>query len=459
MTLKLLLVTTSNSMTLNTKITTPQNQRYDTPHHESHFRYKGDTVVEEDNQDDEDHGAEIRYNPDCGTFKGSTMFVTKKIDDNYTCPKTITCKHHRNAYKSLIGYLVKEQLEDPNREYKPKDIIKYMVHIGGCIKGLEMLRGSPVESFEKLPYYCRNLEKKNPDTVTKIKVDKEGRFEMLFISIGVALIKVIFFMLSHIRTFRNHLRLMLRPMIIIDGAHLKSDFYNGVNLLAVDMDGNNQTLPIAYGICQGEDGPRWTWFLEQLKMCKAYTIPEFDSYLAMIQVDKPKAYKKLKDAQYSKWSRAHCVANRYNYLTSNSVESVNSLTRKARKLPVTMLMEFFRDLLQRCCSRFLNITDLGIFAEKWFKKSTYRATYEESINPVGDIKAWDTPAYVTPVLPPVLGKRSAGRPKNKDRIPSKGEIRRETYCTRCTKIGHSKDRCQKPTSSQRSAYGWGQPLF
>ena len=106
-------------------------------------------------------------------------------------------------------------------------------------------------------------------------------------------------------------------------------------------------------------------------------------------------------------------------------------------------------------SRFINKTDLGIFVEKWFKKSTYRATYEESINPVGDIEAWDTPAYVTPVLPPVLGKRSAGRPKNKDRIPSKGEIRREPYCTRCTKIGHSKDRCQKPTSSQRSAYGWG----
>ena len=42
----------------------PQNQRYDTPHHESHFRYEGDTVVEDDNEDDEDHGAEIGYNPD-----------------------------------------------------------------------------------------------------------------------------------------------------------------------------------------------------------------------------------------------------------------------------------------------------------------------------------------------------------------------------------------------------------
>ena len=206
-------------------------------------------------------------------------------------------------------------------------------------------------------------------------------------------------MLSQIRSFRNH----LRPLIIIDGAHLKSDIYHGVNLLAVGMDGNNQILPIAYGICQGEDGPGWTWFLEQLKlcigedrkltiisdrhpgiikavkkvypkafhgyccrhlmmnagikaeimkpifwkMCKAYTIPEFDCFLEMIRVAKPNAFKKLTAAQYSKWSRAHCVDDRYNYLTSNSAESVNSLSRKARKLPVTMFMEFYRDLLQR----------------------------------------------------------------------------------------------------------------
>ncbi|PWA51868.1 transposase, MuDR, MULE transposase domain protein [Artemisia annua] len=137
----------------------------------------------------------------CGTYKGSTMFVTKKIDENHTCPKTITRKHHKNANKSLIGYLVKEQLEDPNREYKPKYIIKDMdvcfgVNISyqqayrGLHKGLEILRGSPVESFEKLPYYCHNLEKKNPGTVTKIKVDKEGRFEILFIFIGIALQKM-----------------------------------------------------------------------------------------------------------------------------------------------------------------------------------------------------------------------------------------------------------------------------
>ena len=109
-------------------------------------------------------------------------------------------------------------------------------------------------------------------------------------------------------------------------------------------------------------------------------------------------------------------------------------------------------------SRFINISDLGIWAQKWFKKSTYRATYEESIYPVGDIEAWDTEANVKPILPPCTSKRPTGRPKNKDCIPSKGEFRRETYFTRCTTTGHVREKCHAPASSQRSRYNWGQPF-
>nr|GEW54012.1 transposase, MuDR, MULE transposase domain protein [Tanacetum cinerariifolium] len=43
----------------------------------------------------------------------------------------------------------------------------------------------------------------------------------------------------------------LRPLVIIDAAYLKGQ-YKGTNLIAVDMDGNNQIVPIAFGICKGE---------------------------------------------------------------------------------------------------------------------------------------------------------------------------------------------------------------
>jgi len=57
-----------------------------------------------------------------------------------------------------------------------------------------------------------------------------------------------------------------RPALIIDGAHLKGEF-KGKMLLAVGMDGNNQIVPVAYGICKSECTEAWTWFLEQLKNC------------------------------------------------------------------------------------------------------------------------------------------------------------------------------------------------
>nr|GEZ53432.1 hypothetical protein [Tanacetum cinerariifolium] len=291
----------------------------------------------------------------------------------------LSLDHRFGIFKAYYGHEVDNNEEDDIEDDEDNEAkFEYNPYIDGddeeeeeivgLHKGFEMLRGNRVESFKKMPYYCHNLKKVNPGTVTNIKVDNEERFEMLFISIGVT-----------------------------------SDFYLEVNLLAVGMDGNNQILPIAYSIFQGEDGPRWTWFLKQLKVCiredpklaiisdrhpgiiqavkkvypnafhgcccrhlmmdaglnvekikliywkmyKAYTIHEFDRYLAMIQGARPNAYDKLKANGYSKWSRSYCVADHYNYLTSNSAESVNSLTQKARKLSVTMLMEFFRDLLHR----------------------------------------------------------------------------------------------------------------
>ncbi|GKA55123.1 transposase, MuDR, MULE transposase domain protein [Tanacetum coccineum] len=65
-----------------------------------------------------------------------------------------------------------------------------------------------------------------------------------------------------IRTFVNY----LRPLVIIDAAHLKGQ-YKGTNLIAVGMDGNNQIVPIAFGICKGETGPCWSWWMSVLKEC------------------------------------------------------------------------------------------------------------------------------------------------------------------------------------------------
>ena len=65
------------------------------------------------------------------------------------------------------------------------------------------------------------------------------------------------------------------------------------------------------------------------------------SFIANVR---PNAYKNFTKASYAKWSMAHFPADSYNDLTSNSAESINSLSQKAHKLRVAMLMEenFFK---------------------------------------------------------------------------------------------------------------------
>nr|GEY51872.1 transposase, MuDR, MULE transposase domain protein [Tanacetum cinerariifolium] len=104
----------------------------------------------------------------------------------------------------------------------------------GRDKASKIAMGCPMKSFHQLPFYCYNLKMKNKGTVTDILSDDNGRFKMLYVGFGVA-----------IWSFLNSMRLL----IIIDVIHLKGE-YLGTNLVVIGMDGNNQIIPIATGVCQ-----------------------------------------------------------------------------------------------------------------------------------------------------------------------------------------------------------------
>nr|GEZ58828.1 transposase, MuDR, MULE transposase domain protein [Tanacetum cinerariifolium] len=82
------------------------------------------------------------------------------------------------------------------------------------------------------------------------------------------------------------------------------------------------------------------------KICKAYTTEEFSSSTSHLQDIQPDAYDKLCQVGPQRWSRAHCLLVRYNYLTSNSVESVNACIVVYRKLPVLKLAKTYRAMVQ-----------------------------------------------------------------------------------------------------------------
>ncbi|GJX34602.1 transposase, MuDR, MULE transposase domain protein, partial [Tanacetum coccineum] len=214
----------------------------------------------------------------------------------------------------------------------------------------------------------------------------------------------------------------------------------------------------------------------------------------------------------------------YEVIDLKCVESINSITRIVRRVPITMLVEYYQDLLQRwycekrhkyeeapenelCdwaaakvydrmlksanwtvrpidhlklfqvfkklevhqvalvafqCScrkwqlsglpcghvcvvcRVSGLTNYNLWAKPWFKKTTLKSTYQEMVYPLKDPKKWQAPNDLQLVLPPVMIKRPAGRPKNKKRILSTNESATIPSCTRCGMEGHNRNGCNQP---------------
>ncbi|GJW65255.1 hypothetical protein Tco_0117139 [Tanacetum coccineum] len=154
---------------------------------------------------------------------------------------------------------------------------------------------------------------------------------MLFIAIGAS-----------IRTFRNY----LRPVLMIDATHLKG-LYKGINLIAVAMDRNNQIVPISLLVyIKGKQVHVRHGGCLYAENALAYTREEFATSMSKLKMLQPDAYQKLCDAGLQRWSRAHCPLVRYNYMTLNSVESVNAKSVIHRKEPVLKLAETYRAMVQ-----------------------------------------------------------------------------------------------------------------
>ncbi|GJY76278.1 transposase, MuDR, MULE transposase domain protein [Tanacetum coccineum] len=340
------------------------------------------------------------------------------------------------------------------RVYSGKDIqnnfrldwktnISYKRAWSGKNVALEMLNGNQENYFAQLPCYCHKLKLANDGTVTHIQTNDDGTFDKYFIGFGVSIRSFIYYM---------------RPLIKIDGGHLKGT-YLGTNLLAVGMDANNQIIPLDTGVTQGETVENWSWFLTKLKEC---INDDFEKSVSDIRGVRPDAYRKLEEARFDRWSRAYFPGNKYNYMTSNSVESINSLTKHVRKVPIIMLMEYYRDLIQRWyferrfnnedeplvdepldgrlqkyvkatervqTGLFVKLSNSNRWAKDWFSRRTLKATYQQLMYPLPDVSMWVIPNDLHVVLPPALVKPQIGRPKDKDRIRSQGEEPKVNRCS------------------------------
>ncbi|XP_035836094.1 uncharacterized protein LOC110888959 [Helianthus annuus] len=377
------------------------------------------------------------------SFGDSGVFFVKSFNDKHTCSKTLTYPHVRQANPHVVAHYLKEPLKDSGRIYRCNEIVKdfrqrFQVEITtsqawrGKSLALELLQGSSRESFAELPLYCYNLERANPGSVTHIKTDHERRFEMVFVAIGAA-----------IRTFICN----LRPVVIIDAAHLKGEF-KGTLFLAVGMDGNNQILPISYGIGKSEDGECWTWFLSKLKECIG-EIPEMaiisdranSIHLAWAQ---KKIFKKIEGSRT--WTVAGIELNSYSVADSGKgglVDFVNGTCScrvwQVSGLPCGHVI---------AVSKFLGETDCSKYCFPCYSNEVYKKTYEEAIYPLPHRSEWETPEDLINLQPPHMTKRQAGRPRENNRILSRGEEPTPLYCSQCNSYGHHRDVCRQPMPSE-----------
>ncbi|XP_059289260.1 uncharacterized protein LOC132042748 [Lycium ferocissimum] len=225
-----------------------------------------------------------------------------------------------------------DKYEDPKRVYTPKDIasdmrkqhgltMTYMQAYRAKEKALNMLRGDPTESYNKLPSYFYILEKTYPGSVVSLEKTAEDRFLYAFVALEPC-----------IRGWEY-----CRPIVVVDGTHLKST-YEGTMLIASTLDPGGSILPLAYAIVDSENDASWTWFFERFRiafgerenmgnqeqvrklyfaLAKAYTLQEFSELMGRLDTIDKKLGVYLFDSGYHKWSRVHATVKRTWTLTSN----------------------------------------------------------------------------------------------------------------------------------------------
>ncbi|KAL0545226.1 hypothetical protein IC582_020375 [Cucumis melo] len=319
-------------------------------------------------------------------LKDSNIFKIKKYVKVHSCSLEFLNRDHRQAKSWVVGELIKFKFKRPGRIYKPRDIIEdmrqdYDINMSyekawrARENAYERVRGSLEESYNFLRRYGEALKFTNPGTIFHMKLEDDRFFKYLFMAVGAC-----------VRGFLN----CIRPVILI---------------VAVCLDGNNQIYPLAFGVVERETDDSIQWFLEKLKgaigevpnlgfvtdrkTCFAKGISSVfpsafhglcvqhlsrnlhDKYkndtIATLFYNASRTYREstfveawrhllafpngsgkyLNDVGIARWSRVHCPGRRYNMMTTNIAESMNSILKEPRNFPIASFLENVRALLQR----------------------------------------------------------------------------------------------------------------
>ncbi|XP_048624065.1 uncharacterized protein LOC106427815 [Brassica napus] len=277
----------------------------------------------------------------------SDFFVVKNQ------PQTSICK--------VVGFFDLQQLWRKKEGLKPKQIIEQVRMLHGVHINYKqawrvreeaqiLVRGTPEDIYYNLSRWLYKITETNPGSLTYQHVDAAGKFKYAFVAFGPS-----------IRGFS-----LMRRVIAVDGTFLKGKF-NGTLLAACAQDRNYHLYPLAFAVVDAENGASWKWFFRG-SICSAtsllyaktgllplvesaadaYTCHEFWLIFKDIKDKCPELAKYLEDSDFRKWARSYAPANMYNIMTTNIAESLNSMLRMPRELPIISLLETIRLTMTTC---------------------------------------------------------------------------------------------------------------
>ncbi|KAK2648635.1 hypothetical protein Ddye_016124 [Dipteronia dyeriana] len=167
--------------------------------------------------------------------KKKEYWVVRMFVKDHTCNIDGFHARLRQANSWTVGELLAPKLQVHGHSLKPKDImVEMQVEHGLHLLYSKAWRvkdhaeasvfGPPEESFKLLPAYCHRLEEVNPWTITALKTNVANQFEYMFIANATSL---------------HGFSTVIRPVIAIDGTHLKGKF-SGIMFVVICLDANNQ---------------------------------------------------------------------------------------------------------------------------------------------------------------------------------------------------------------------------
>ncbi|XP_015954785.1 uncharacterized protein LOC107479149 [Arachis duranensis] len=195
-------------------------------------------------------------------------WVIRRYNGSHTCIRANISQDHSKLDSITIAEVIKPLVKaDPSLKVKSviaevQSKFNYTVSYRKAWlakqKAVEKIYGGWEASYEALPIWFEAMYHKEPSTVVHFETMPAYQSDDLVTDIRV--LRRVFWSYYHcIRTFRH-----CKPIVQVEGTHLYGK-YKGCLLVAVSQDDNNNIVPIAFAIVEGETSDEWHFFLSNLR--------------------------------------------------------------------------------------------------------------------------------------------------------------------------------------------------